>query len=102
MTKTVHVRGHRRADGTYVRPHSRTIKGADRPVYSSSYSTAYSSSSYTTGHRSGSGSGKAVAAGGGGLLLFVLLLFGIASGGDHPSTVPSPSSSAVQQAGTNP
>ncbi|MGW4694809.1 hypothetical protein ACWEO1_20825 [Kitasatospora cineracea] len=96
MTKTVNVRGHVRKDGTRVRPHSRTIKGASSPSYSTSYSSSYNSSS-------GFGGGKAVAAGGSGLLLFVLFLVGISGGGGNAGTTgPSPTSSIVQQVGLHP
>ncbi|MFD8479907.1 hypothetical protein [Kitasatospora sp. NPDC059673] len=93
MTKTVPVRGHYRNDGTYVRPHIRTINGANNAARSSTY----------TGYRGGSGGGKA-AAGGGGLLLALLFLIGITSGGgdNAGTTSPSPTSTVVQHAGVTP
>ncbi|MFJ5925889.1 hypothetical protein ACIQF6_25095 [Kitasatospora sp. NPDC092948] len=93
MTKTVPVRGHYRNDGSYVRPHHRTIKSANSATCNTGYTT----------YRSGSGNGGKAAAGGGGLLLVLLFLIGITSShGNSATTGPSPAPSITRQVGVNP
>lgn len=114
MTKTVPVRGHRRADGTYVRPHNRKVNG--RTAAGGGYAATAAGAltvpvrshtradgTYVRAHtRQISGTTVAAAGGGGGVaLLILLLLFG---GGSHTSGTttdnPSPAVTSTARAGT--
>ncbi|MGF1428696.1 hypothetical protein [Kitasatospora sp. LaBMicrA B282] len=110
MTKTVHVRGHRRADGTYVRAHTRKVNGGTAtggcPATASSgpmtvpvRSHTRTDGTYVRAHtRQISGTTVAAAGGGGGAaLLILLLLFGggsHASGSTGQNPSPAPTSTA--------
>lgn len=103
-----YVRGHRRSDGTYVRPHyRRTRPAAARPARrvnmttvrprpaSASQTTRVRSyhradGTYVRGHnRRISGPVAVAAAGGGSVILFILLLLALMGGGGAGASTPS-------------